>query len=150
VKREGAAMTKFSDLLEPSSEWPPDEQRRAGEVFPSLVAQSLLALWRPGDPIPRTGMRLLIGAAASYSRYDLELLDRVNDTLRQRGEGPDHLRVDVFDMSRLHDQSCFDDFIPGLRPVQVTPVVGLWDAGELVRKEQGAAARTFIAALLDL
>lgn len=99
--------------------------------------------WEPGDPVPATGRRLLLGVAI-WSGYDLRLLDLVDAAL---SAAPSHLVVDVFDMDAAREPDWFEPFIPGIGDVCTTPVAGLWEAGPLVRRGAGHEARKIVADL---
>jgi hypothetical protein len=68
-------------------------QRFAEEELPSLVHEGGFHVWKPGDPVPQEGRRVLIGVAAT-SRYDLRLLDALAQAARQGKTGDD--QIDVF------------------------------------------------------
>lgn len=136
-------MSRFFDLprLEVDSDCSPTNLGEAERAFPSLVAQSHLHLWRPGDPIPANGLRILIGIA-TWSEYDLHLLDVVNDALaNQNGSGP---HVDVFNIDGL-SLGDFDKYIPGLTAIHNTPIVGIWQDRSLVEKGVGFDGRQLVA-----
>jgi hypothetical protein len=138
-------MTRFFELprLEVDAKCSPTNSGEADRVFPSFVAQSHLHLWRPGDPIPANGLRVLIGIA-TWSEYDLHLLDVANDALAdQNGSGP---HVDVFSIDRLSPGD-FDKYVPGLAAVHHTPIVGIWQDGSLLEKAAGFDGRELAARL---
>src|SRR4051794_29160722 len=62
-----------------------------------LIVAGGMHVWSPGDPIPTTGDRLLIGYA-TWSGYDRLLLKIVSEVLT--GPHPPPIRVDAFDMDR--------------------------------------------------
>src|SRR5947209_2157627 len=99
------------------------------ERFPAAVADSRLRLWSLGDPIPERGTRLLIGAA-TWSGYDMRLLDVIDDALARLGDGAP--RVDVFNAGILTSQEEIQRYVPGIGPVLQMPVVGVWRDGRLV------------------
>ena len=143
----GQAGVAFRSLLAPrSDERPGDTQQRAADRLPGLVAESRMGWWRPGDPIPPTGHRLLIGVAV-WSGYDLRLLDYIDAALPAAPAG---LSVDVFDMDTAREPDWFEPYIPGLGDVSNTPVAGLWDEGRLVRRGTGHEARIIVAELFAL
>lgn len=100
--------------------------------FSATVAGSRLHMWKPGDPIPRRGTRVLIGAAV-WSRYDMRLLDLVDAALGD-AEGP---RVDVFNAGILTSQDAIQDYISGIGEVLQMPAVGVWRDGRLVERASG-------------
>lgn len=134
-------MISFTDLLR--TDLPPSaEQDHAEKQFPLLTGGSNLHLWRPGDAICSKGRRILIGVA-TYSLYDMRLLDRVDETLR--GLGDQALRVDVFSTLDCKTQEDFNQYVPGIGNVWQTPVVGIWENGRLEETASGAAARRLVA-----
>lgn len=136
-------MNRFVDLVAHHVETSPGEQQlRAIERFPTLVEQSQLELWRPGNNIPRSGTRVLIGVAL-YSERDMELLDVLNTVLTRGGSLGD--KVNVFDVSECRSHDDFEKYVPGIGPVFQTPVLGVWHRGLLTERMWGQAARDFIA-----
>jgi hypothetical protein len=111
-------------------------------LFPATVAASRLRLWSPGDPIPDTGTRILIGTA-TWSGYDMRLLDVIDEALgHMNGRAP---VVEVFNAGSLTRQEAFDDYIPSIGEVLQMPVVGVWQDGRLVEQASGYAARELVA-----
>src|SRR5262249_9087481 len=110
------AMTVFSDLVRsPLPQSSPDgslEQWQEGvdALFPSAVSRSPFRLWSPGDPIPATGDRLLIGVA-TWSAHDLGLLDAVSQALQTRPPG---LAVDLFNVADCATPQAFERYVPGI------------------------------------
>jgi putative restriction endonuclease len=139
-------MTVFSDLVRsPSLQASPDGslgqwQREVDALFPAAVSKSPFRLWSPGDPIPATGDRLLIGVA-TWSAQDLALLDAVSQALATRRPG---LVVDVFNVAECPSPQAFERYVPGMGNVFHTPVVGLWSDGRLVDKASGKVGRELI------
>jgi hypothetical protein len=134
---------RFIELLKKSSGgMPTEDQQSARKEFALVVADSCLRLWSPNMPILDKGCRLLIGVAASYSINDLELLDALNDKLETKLRIND--TVDVFDVSDCESQDAFDKYIQGISPVYQTPVIGLWEDGNLTIKMWGADARNWL------
>ncbi len=119
-----------------------EENDRAGQLFPLLVERSRLHLWRPGEPIVAS-RRLLVGVA-TWSLYDLSLLDRLDDAAARDAAVVD--RIDVFDLDRM-ERGDFEDHLPGLGEVLGTPVVGFWEDG--IAGEKGFGWRA-IAIISDL
>jgi hypothetical protein len=119
-----------------------EENDRAERRFPVLVEQSRLRLWRPGEPVA-AGRRLLVGAA-TWSVYDLSLLDVLDDALARDEAALG--RIDVFDVDRV-GRVGFEDYIPGLGKVVGTPVAGLWIDGILGERDFGRRAITLISGL---
>jgi hypothetical protein len=103
--------------------------------------------WKPGGPIPASGLWLLIGLAPSWSPYDLELVDSIVEKVTDP-KGP--VQVGFFDVSDVHDQAEIDLYIPGLKKFYQTPVVGLWKDGQLMESGEGFRARQIILRALSL
>lgn len=155
-------MNHFTQLFFSHPELSPGERQRAVErELPSQVDQSLLHWWSP-EP-PPVHRRLLIGFA-SYSRYDMRLLDLICGALEVSAQARHHVapaiplggfglvrlppqpaRVGVFSVLDCKSQSDFDKYIPGIGSVLQTPVVGLWVDGVLQKRATGAAGRALIA-----
>ena len=131
-------MGKFRDLLGANNHLPPGEQQRlASQLLPAAVASTRMSMWSPGESFPTSGTRVLIGVVV-WSMYDLDLLDDLDPELFG------HDSVYVFDADSCKQMSDFEKYIPGIGNVFQTPVVGLWQDGELLYCEQGAAARNWI------
>jgi hypothetical protein len=62
-----------------------EENDTAVRLFPQIVRNSRLTLWKPGDAVV-AGRRLLVGVA-NWSLYDLSLLDVISDAIRE-GHSP--------------------------------------------------------------
>ncbi len=135
-------MKNFVDLLLKASEHPVRAQQKAAELFPSLVVMSKMRLWRIGDSVPDVGSSILIGVAASWSLYDLQLLDDLNKRLTSASELID--QVDVFDVSDCKEMKDFENYIPGIDNVYQTPVLGYWENGVLKESLSGFPARNWL------
>jgi hypothetical protein len=133
-------MSRFLDLMGDPRHDPADTNRR----FQERVAASPFRPWSPGDPIPEAGLRLLMGVA-TWSAYDLRLLDLVEETPRENWPTP--LVLELFNVDDCRSLDDFDRYIPGLGKVFHTPVVGLWRDGRLTEKAEGNAARDLAARL---
>ena len=138
------AMTAFFDLFVRHSSDPSvrDDPTWADRRFPELVASSPFHLWRPGDPVPERGDRYLIGVA-TWSGYDMRLLDVIAEALRRNRVDPP--AIDVFNTAECRQQQDFDRYISGIGTVLQTPVVGYWNNGHLADSEQAYAALDFLA-----
>jgi hypothetical protein len=137
-------MSRFLELNDYTPKIPdgmPDFSARELR-FPATVAASRLRLWKPGDPIPNRGTRLLVGAAV-WSRYDMLLLDLIDDALRIRNGDTPH--VDVFNAGILTSQEAIEDYIPGIGEVLQMPAVGVWHDGRLVKSASGYEGRDLAA-----
>jgi hypothetical protein len=114
--------------------------------FPSVVASSPFRLWSPGKAIPAKGKRLLVGVA-TWSAYDMRLLDAVAQALRKQ---PCDLTVEVFNVADCASPQAFDRYVPGIGPVFHTPVAGLWSDGNLVEQATGKPGRELVARVSGL
>jgi hypothetical protein len=132
----------FFDLFAAAAAEGGDRPTDVGRRFAAVVEQSAFQLWRPGQPIPRHSVRLLIGVATG-SGYDMRLLDVIEERM---GRGPSALpQVDVFDVADCPRPEDFQRYIPTLRDVSETPVAGIWFGGQLTWRGQGQPARDQIA-----
>jgi hypothetical protein len=114
----------------------------ADERFPEVVAESPFHLWQPGDPVPRQGLRLLIGVA-TWSGYDMRLLDVVAEAAADgRGE-----TIEVFNTAECKDPRDFARYIPSRAKVLHTPVVGEWREGVLAWSGSGESAQEHVTRL---
>lgn len=147
-----SVATSFVELLVPKAGRSVAEaQLDAKTAFPEFMDSSELRLWRPGQPVLTNGRRLLIGVA-TYSVYDLKLLDIVHAHLTSQkpfaGDAPisadEPLTIDVFDILDCQTQSDFERYIPGIGPISQSPVVGLWVDGELQEKAIGGLGRRLV------
>lgn len=141
-------MTTFFDLFVRHSADPAvrDDPMWADRRFPDVVAASPFHLWQPGDPILEHDVRYLIGVA-TWSGYDMRLLDVIAEALRQDPIDPP--LVDVFNTADCPHQQDFDRYISGIDAVSHTPVMGFWNNGQLACSAQGHAAREFLAGIFD-
>jgi len=141
-------MTTFFDLFVRHSSDPSvrDDPKWADQRFPELVASSPFQLWRPGDPIVfKDNLRLLIGVA-TWSGYDMRLLDMIAEALRRNPADPP--TIDVFNTVDCRSAEDFTRYIPGLRDISQTPVVGFfWRDEQFSNFMQGHAARELVAKL---
>lgn len=129
----------FLQLLNPWETKTPEDvgkqQRRVAQLFPEQVAASRLRYYRRGEPIHCHGVRFLIGAAASFSLYDLRFLDVVNKAIRDNAPP---VWIDVFNIYDAADPESWDAYFPGTAITHMTPVVGKWLDGMLVHVRFGA------------
>jgi len=91
--------------------------------------------------------RVLLGIAV-WSRYDLELLDRIEATLTETTS----FAMYVFDVDECHGGAAdFERYVPGLGKVYHTPIVGIWRNGVLTSRASGFKGRQLFAetALLE-
>jgi hypothetical protein len=138
---------RFQDLLSSvESGSPAEQQHRAARQFPDEVRAHGMRLWRPGDSYNSTGVRILVGVAAGYSLYDLQLMDDL-DLGIHRGR-LSSVALDVFDMSAIETQHELEAYIPGITPVNQTPVLGIWTDGVLRERLQGFSAKQRLLSII--
>lgn len=131
---------KFAALLSD-----PSPATNLSARFEGMLAQSRLTAWKPGDAIPSDRRRILIGVAP-YSLYDLKLLDAINDLpLDLTSE-----KIDVLDVLRCKTAEEIEKYIPRLRHVYQTPVIGIWKDGICEEARSGHAARARILELYSI
>lgn len=110
-----------------------DQVRRALETFPTLVADSSLRYWRPGDSFVQHGLRCLIGLAVSYSPDDLRIADILNEAILT-GRAPSDVQFDVFAIEDVPDPKGLSRYLgTDVRPTlswRSHPIVGVWKDGQ--------------------
>jgi hypothetical protein len=133
-------MSRFFDLFRHDTP-PPPGQIYADDrpvLFPDVVKQSpRLKLWGRDEPIPEVGRFLLVGVA-TWSGYDMKLLDLIEQT----PDGPEV--VGVFDTAECKSDADFEARIPDIGTVYQMPAVGLWDDGKLVAHGSGHVGRLVV------
>lgn len=135
-------MSTFIRLL-PGAEFGPvgAEQEHAARCLPNAVRSSRLGWWPDRQAATVHGRALVVGVAP-YSRDDLRLLDALDEALeRAAGDRP---CVQVFSVLDCRGNRDADRFIPGLGAFFQTPLVGLWEDGELRAKGWGKRARDLV------
>jgi len=140
-------MNRFLELFRHHSTPPPGQiyADDRSHLFPQVVALSpRLRLWSKQDRVPTRGRFLLVGVA-TWSGYDMKLLD----ALEQTDSGPD--LIGVFDTADCKSNEDFNSRIPGIGDVFQMPAVGLWENGTLVARGSGHEGRqiAFLACGLD-
>lgn len=127
-------MNTFADLLTAQAPFDPaDLQFRAQQSFPSRVSQSHLSMRMPCTSIPNTGVVVVIGVA-SYSPMELHLLDEVNLAFTK---WPNEVQIAVFDVLECQTMADFEKYLPGVGSIVQSPVVAVWQNGELTAKQTG-------------
>ena len=131
----------FAGLLSPNGDLAPGElQRLAFEQFPTLVESSHMNMWRHGEDLPKSrNVDVLLIGIASYSLYDLELLDALKEQVLEM-----HNEIYIFDVAAIVDSKDFEEFFPGIGRVFQSPIIGLWKQNELKEKLSGVAARNWL------
>src|SRR5438105_3386477 len=128
-------MNTFASLLKHRKGKPPSEtQEKARQDFPRTVSKSRLKLRKPGEPIPSSGRRFILGIA-TYSADELGLLDELEETL-ENGDA-ERADVEVFDVLGCEQMADFEKFIPGIGGVSCTPIVGVISSGKLIDQATG-------------
>jgi hypothetical protein len=129
---------KFTELFtEYASRVPGEQQEQILAALPVRAKEIGVRVWKPGDPIPSHGRRLLIGVT-QWSRDDLEVLDAVCEVVK--GD-----QLDMFILGECKSQAEIEDYVPGVGPVFQSPVVGVWEDGILVDKGSGWEAKQLLA-----
>ena len=134
----------FRDLLTDASMNAEEQQRFAAAHFPDELSAHGMRLWRPGESYSLVAERYLLGVA-TYSVDDLKLMDMVDFDMRNGRFG--EASLDFFDMSRIKRMAEFEEYIPGITPVNQSPILGVWRDGILVERLQGYAARRRLISL---
>jgi hypothetical protein len=108
--------------------------------FPELLHERGFSILLPHAFKNRSGSWLALGTA-TWSGYDLELLDRLAPFVG-------HMSIWVFDVADVPSKDHFVNFVPNLSRVFQTPVVGHWVNGELMFSGWGFEAREYVLTLL--
>lgn len=138
VRSQFAGVAETLDELQASVY---QQNRYAEEKFPVIVSQSNLLLCQQQNKCYEDSMKLLIGVA-TYSRYDMELLDLIDNVLNEQHLLQGH--VYVFDITTCKTMECLEQYIPGIGGARQTPVVGVWQNGLLIAKGEGKIAKEII------
>jgi len=139
-------MKKFIDLLTEKSRLPSGEhQNWVSSQIEMMLPRGQLQVWHLGEPIRKSGTRILIGIAA-WSGYDLRLLDALTQAFTGR---PDLQElVDILDIDVASRASggwdYFEWTFPSMGKVYQTPLAAIWEDGILMQKGSGAAGRDLI------
>lgn len=137
----------FRQLLNLNPRLPPgQQQQRAVEEFPSVVRQSHMELWQPGQDLINGDHGVWI-AIATYSVLDLELLDALEAKLSCEEQKQSIYVFDVFAFPEFGD---FEKYLPGIGKVFQTPIIGAWTDGILEEKLWGAEARQWLVRRYEL
>ena len=139
ISRVSETVTMFHELLDNAGRLEPGPlQTAARQRFPSIVKRSHLERRVVGDPVPCNGKYIIIGIA-SYSPRDLRLLDEVDAAYRL---WKDVAKVAVFDLMECRDRNDVERFLLNSADVKQTPVVEIWDGGQLMTFQTGLPRRT--------
>ena len=123
----------FSELLDNKKSLvePGPLQTRARKQFPSVVQKSHLKPYMPGSEIPSSGKYAILGIA-TYSPLELQLLDDL-EAISPQWVG----EVAVFDLMECSDHCDMRNHLPMFAVIRQTPVVAIWDKGELIASQTG-------------
>lgn len=121
-------------------------KKKNGDLWADLLRKSRLHPWRPGDPIPSLGPRILLGLDSS-SLVDPARLDTLSKSLGQASAG---FRVDIFDVLECRPIQGYEEHVPGIGKVFQSPVVGYWQDGKLVEKAWGKEGRDLLSKVLGI
>lgn len=125
-------MSKFAELLaNPANRSAADIQSDAEREFSNRVSGSRLVA-RKANGISPSGRSVILGVA-SYSPNELQMLDEMDAS-----DGIARFDVQVFDVMNCRSHDDFGRFIPDApKRVEQSPVVGVYEDGQLVRFETG-------------
>ena len=141
-------IIKFVDLLDANSALGPAEQQQlAADHFSSVVENSHMTIWRPGEELPTHADQTWI-AIASYSLPDLQILDALEAKLASKPR--QNQIVVLFDLSSFPEFKDFERYLPGIGRVYQTPVIGHWEDGVLKDKASGAEAKNWLLQQYDI
>ena len=106
----------------------------------TLVHQSHMGVWRIGDAWPPAGEHVLWIGVATWSIYDMELVEVLEAKLSQ---DTGRERIYLFDFDTA-DEFDFEEHIPGIGKIFHTPIVANWNRGVLEERLSGAKARDWV------
>jgi hypothetical protein len=134
-------MTPFLNLFQNYRDRMPGEQQALiVQEFPEVVARFGFERWS-ATAGPGSGADRLVLGVATYSIYDMRLLDLVVNA-RQNWTTP---RIEVFNTLDCKSVDDLEARIPGIGMAYQTPVAGLWRGGVLREKGWGLPARELVA-----
>ena len=146
-------MTRFQELLKPDLDATPGEdQRRASLLLPDIVGESHLLCWTIGSAMPASGTLILV-LVATYSHYDLAMLDILDEEVSRRppGDLSRSVTVHVADLQRYETAGQLAKDIPVIDgAILQTPVTAVWEDGAWRRSASGKPARDLVASTLGL
>jgi hypothetical protein len=133
-------MTRFRQLLQPSTETSPgQEQRRASESLPGAIAASPFHPWC-GRADFDDGLLILV---APYSQYDLALLEEME------ARAPT-IPVYVGNLMDYPSLDALKNDVPDVGGSPATPIAKHWSRSVPGPTVSGKAARDMIASLLGV
>lgn len=141
-------MTSFATLFREGQKTNPLDH---GELARSRARELLLGtgivFWDDSSPIPiQNGTTIGI---AFYSLPELELLDRLI-LIRDSVADSNGKSIIVFDVLRFKTMADFERLIPSFGPAYQTPIVGIWQDGNLVEKGTGGRGRALLSRYYNL
>ncbi len=113
-----------------------------------IKQQLPIGLAAAGVPLAQKGTgapdRIVMGVA-EYSGDDLQMLDSVCAAASAIG-----VVLEVFLITDCKSQAEIEEYVPGVRTVFHSPVVGIWKAGSLTESSSGHAGRVLLRKELRL
>lgn len=122
-------------LLDQPHRSPGEQQRWARKKFSSLLAESSLEEL-PTEKFVKSAGRTVLLLVAVYSLDDLKLLDKLNESCPRQEEVP--ISMYIYDIENVKSLYEVDKFIPGIAPAYQTPMIGVWENGELKKSAWGS------------
>lgn len=123
-------MLKFVDLIRPGAQ----------VALPNIVAGTKLSLWKPSGLVPIRGRCVLI-AFATWSTYDLRILDSLSEILQSSDATDD--RVSIVDLDTLTPEQIGQCFSFPDKPQQ-EPFVSVWEDGRQIEANWGWRAKELL------
>ena len=124
---------KFSNIFSLGSPLLPVEQQIfRGKVFEQEVAsisKNKMSLWKFDEEFSQPEIRYLLGVCPSWNRYDLYLLDCINDHLATKTANE---VLEVFDLDSPENLENLPKIFGNNKPTQ-PPVLGIWEEGVLIK-----------------
>ncbi|XCN71145.1 MAG: hypothetical protein Q3M24_12550 [Candidatus Electrothrix aestuarii] len=125
----------FERLLTSQSYRSPGEQQRwARDKFSALLAESSLEEL-PSEEFVKSKGRTILLIVAVYSLNDLRLLDKLDELCSRQKKMA--VGMYIYDIENINSQYDLDKFIPGILPAYQTPMIGIWENGELKKSAWG-------------
>lgn len=143
-------MMRFEDLIQPhvlrkgrdDFSLPAKDQREAADCFPYLVARNGLRYWTTEEEVQVRGGSYLVVGVVTWSRRDMQLLDEM-----VARNTDDESKLDALLIFNAYSFQSVEELkrrIPGIGEVYQTPVIGIWEHGQLIQTASGFAARQLL------
>jgi hypothetical protein len=110
-----------------------------------IQRQAIAAGARMADPRGRASERRVVVGVAEYVRDEVVALDMLLEALRMGRLGAS---LEVFLLSQCASQNEIERLIPGVTPVFQSPVVGVWEGGQIVTSGSGREALNVIGEIV--